>query len=395
VHDIVVANTAPVQMMSADQAEEMATGLDRSDLARKDIELLAEETRWHQQQAELHHKKALFHFVEVGRRLTEAKERLAHGEFMPYLSDEVNLSQRQAWNLMEVARNQQRVADLPTDTSLRGALEVIHEQKQEERSNRLGAPAPEVHLPEGIMCALEVGDAADLPLPDNLADLIVTSPPYGLGIDYAHTDDDQGYATYMEYAQSWGAEMFRIAAPQGRLCLNVPLDVMRGGPKPMAADWLNRLREAGWRYRTCAVWTKGNGNTSKSVARGSVDSPSSPYLQTPVEVVLVMHKNEWNLKRADDHTLTHEHWLEWTNGLWTFPGEFRDRVKHPAPFPEELPRRCIELFSFTSDVVLDPFVGSGTTAVVAHRLGRTFYGFDHSPQYIEVARARLARELTS
>lgn len=241
-------------------------------------------------------------------------------------------------------------------------------------------------------CIIEQADTAHIPLPDGVVDLIVTSPPYGLGIDYADTDDDQGYLSYFERAAAWAADMYRVAGTQGRLCLNVPLDITRGGLKPMCADWVNVLRGAGWAYQTTIVWNEGN--TSKSIARGSVDSPSAPHVFARVETIIVCHKGEWNLRRIGSHDLAHDEWLAWTDGLWSFPGEGRD-VGHPAAFPEELPRRCIKMFSFRDAVVCDPFVGSGTSAVVAHRMGRTFYGYDESAKYVAVARARVAQAIAA
>lgn len=266
----------------------------------------------------------------------------------------------------------------------------------EARSRGLTSPPTLLSLEEsgvptldpGLPILIQQADAEDLPLEDGSVDLIVTSPPYDLGIDYADSQDDQGYDRYLDQVRAWAREFYRVSAPQGRICVNVPLDVTRGGTRPMAADWTDALMQAGWQYRTTIVWNEGNVN--KSVARGSVDSPSAPHVMAPVEVILVLHKGEWNLRRIGPHDLTHDEWLTWTNGLWTFPGA--SSPDHPAPFPEELPRRCISLFSFTGDTVLDPFVGSGTTAAVAARLGRRVYGFDISPRYVALARGRVARE---
>lgn len=372
------------------QILEMAAGQDRSDLADKDLDALADEARWHKEQAEHHHRRALYHFVEMGRRLLEAKARLKHGEFIPYVAAEIGISQDKADRMITLARNSAYVRNLSADTSVRGALDMIHEQKREERA-ATPRQIPIVSIPSFVPCAIEQADAASLPLPDSTVDLIVTSPPYGLAIEYADSDDDQGYGPYLEQVQAWSAELYRIATPQGRLCLNVPLDITRGGTQPIYSDWLDRLRNAGWHYRCTIVWNEGTIN--KSTARGSVDSPSSPHVIAPVEMILVAYKGEWNLHRIGTHTLEHEQWLEWTNGVWTFSGEHRQ--DHPAPYPEELPRRCISLFSFTDAVVCDPFVGSGTTAVVAYQLGRAFYGFDQSPQYIAQARARVAQEIAA
>lgn len=246
-------------------------------------------------------------------------------------------------------------------------------------------------LPSFRQCTIDQANAAALPLPDGVVDLIVTSPPYSLGIDYAASDDDQGYADYLASARVWAAEMFRIAGPQGRLCLNVPLDTTRGGIRSMHADWLHALRAVGWLFEPTIIWNEDH--VSKTVARGSQDSPAAPHVFARVETIVVAYKGEWNLHRIGPHDLTHDEWLDWTDGLWTFPGEHHP--DHPAVFPEELPRRCITLFSFRDAIVCDPFVGSGTTAVVAHRLGRTFYGFDLSAQYVALARARVAKGIAA
>lgn len=372
------------------QILELAAGQDRSDLADKDLDALADEARWHKDQAEHHHRRALYHFVEMGRRLLEAKARLGHGQFVPYVTAEIGVTREHAWKLMELGRNVARVQHLEPETSLRAALETIHDQKREERA-AVPRPIPTKMIPEFIPCAIDQADAASLPLPDGVVDLIVTSPPYGLAIDYDDSDDNQGYAEYLNHTRVWSTEFYRVATSHGRLCLNVPLDITRGGTQAIYADWLTSLVAAGWRYRCTIVWNEGTIN--KSTARGSVDSPSSPHVIAPVETIIIAYKGEWNLHRIGAHTLEHEQWLEWTNGLWTFGGEHRS--DHPAPYPEELPRRCISLFSFTDAVICDPFVGSGTTAVVAYKLGRTFYGFDQSAQYIAQARARVAQEIAA
>ena len=245
----------------------------------------------------------------------------------------------------------------------------------------------------GVPWTIEQGDAARLPLADATVQLIVTSPPYGLGKEYDVHDDDQGYASYLELARGWAAELFRVSRPQARLCVNVPLDISRGGKQALYADWLALLKNAGWTYQTSIAWLEApRGNVGDSTARGSLDSPSAPHVIAPIEMIIICSRGEWNLHRAEASDLSHAEWLDWTNGVWIFAAEQPARVGHPAPFPEELPRRLIKLFSFPGDPVLDPFVGSGTTSLVAYRLARPSYGYDISAQYVADARARVQRE---
>lgn len=357
--------------------------------ARVDLSGLAEEIRLLEQEARDGQRRPIEIQLAIGERLIEAKRSLPHGDFLRWLELECKYSREHAWRLMFLSRNVARVQHLSSDISLRAALAAIASALRP--GNRPVRPVADIELPEFVPCFLEVGDAAALPLPNDVVDLIVTSPPYGLGVDYADGDGDHARDGYQAHSLEWAAEMYRVARPQGRLCLNVPLDTTLGGPRPVYADWLAALREVGWEYETTVIWNEGN--VSRSVARGSVDSPSAPHVMAPVETIIVCHKGDWNLGRVEPHDLLHEDWLAWTNGLWSFPGA--SSTAHPAPFPEELPRRCISLLSFRDAVVCDPFVGSGTTAVVAYRLGRTFYGFDVSAHYVALARARVAREIAA
>ena len=189
--------------------------------------------------------------------------------------------------------------------------------------------------------------------------------------------------------------MYRAAAPWARVCLNVPLDITHPR-EPLSADWVQVLRSAGWIYRTVILWTEGN--ISRATARGSIDSPGAPNAICPAEVILVMHKGEWNLAPARRERpawgrpdLVRQEWLEWTLASWSFAGEKAERVGgYPAAFPEELARRCIKLFSFPNAVIGDPFCGSGTTPLVAAQLGRRCLASDISPVAVQLARARVA-----
>lgn len=284
-----------------------------------------------------------------------------------------------------------KLVKLPEQAQAVAARHIQNGAKPEDAAKAARAAMPKPPRQDSVLplpssVRLDVADAAALPLEAETVDLIVTSPPYGLSKDYAdYTDPSEGWHFMM---QTWLAEMHRVAKPGGRLALNVPFDTTDGGNRPTWPQACKAAVDAGWAYRWAVVWNEGN--VSKSVARGSIDSPASPHVITPVEVIGVFFKGEWGRTSNAPADLEHDEWLEWTNGLWTFRGEGRAWEGHPAAFPEELPRRLIKLLSYPGDTVLDPFAGSGTTVLVAWQLGRLAIGFDHAPTYIESARRRLA-----
>ena len=116
----------------------------------------------------------------------------------------------------------------------------------------------------------------------------------------------------------------------------------------------------------------------------------------PVELIVVLYKDQWKKTNGTkQNDITRDEFMQWTNGVWVFNGESKKRIGHPAPFPKELPYRCIKLFSYKEDMVLDPFAGSGTTLVVAHALGRNAVGIEIDSNYFELAKQRLQRETST
>jgi site-specific DNA-methyltransferase (adenine-specific) len=252
---------------------------------------------------------------------------------------------------------------------------------------------PTSHFYQDDLVTIHRADSTHLdPLPDESVDLVVTSPPYNLDVSYAGYQDAMPYGRYLEWVAEWAGALRRVARSGGRACINIPLDSNKGGKQAVYADYVEVFRRVGWHYQTTIVWNEQN--ISRRTAWGSWKSPSAPFVTAPVEMVPVFYKDEWRRERnGRQGDVTRDEFLEWTLGVWQFPGENPRRVGHPAPFPPELPRRLLKLYSFVDDIVLDPFLGSGTTAVVAKSLGRRCIGIDASEEYCRIAAERCAREV--
>lgn len=227
-------------------------------------------------------------------------------------------------------------------------------------------------------------------VPGDSIDLVVTSPPYNIDMQYGEYKDDVPYETYLSFSRDWLAEAFRILKTDGRLCLNVPLDKNKGGQQSVCADMTRIAKDVGFQYHSTIIWNEGN--ISRRTAWGSWMSASAPYVIAPVEVIVVVYKRSWKKDRKGESDVTRDEFIEWTNGLWSFNGESKKKIGHPAPYPVELPRRCIKLFSYVGDTVLDPFLGSGTTLVASAMTGRRGIGFDVNPTYCELAMSRVRAE---
>ncbi len=222
-------------------------------------------------------------------------------------------------------------------------------------------------------------------------DLVVTSPPYNVGIKYGTHDDKMSYEDYLHFTREWLAKCYRLAREDGRLCLNIPLDKNKCGQQSVCADITTLAKQVGWRYHATIIWNEQN--ISRRTAWGSWLSASAPYVIAPVEVIVVLYKSRWKKLGSNGKSdITKEEFVEWTNAVWNFMGESRKRVGHPAPFPVELPRRCIKLFTFVGDTVLDPFVGSGSTLIACALTNRKGIGVEIDPKYCEIAKNRVIKE---
>ena len=218
-------------------------------------------------------------------------------------------------------------------------------------------------------------------------DLIVTSPPYNVDIKYNSHKDDISYSDYLEFTEKWLTKAFSLTKDSGRLCLNIALDKNKGGQQSVYADILHIAKKIGWKYHSTIIWNEGN--MSRRTAWGSYMSASAPYVIAPVEVIAILYKESWKKLEKGNSTISREDFIAWTNGVWTFSGESKKRIGHPAPFPIQLPERCIRLFSYENDVVLDPFLGSGTTLVSCLKEKRKGIGVECDKDYCEIAKRRL------
>ena len=222
-------------------------------------------------------------------------------------------------------------------------------------------------------------------------DLVVTSPPYNLDIKYNSHNDKLTYEQYLEFSRKWLTRCLGWLKDDGRLCLNIPLDKNKDGQQSVGADLTTIAKQIGFRYHSTIIWNEGN--ISRRTAWGSYASASAPYVIAPVELIVILYKKEWKKTSGSRrNNITPSEFMEWTSGVWTFQGESKKKIGHPAPFPVELPNRCIKLFSFVEDLVLDPFMGSGTTLIAAYKNNRKGIGIEIDEEYCKLAKKRLSEE---
>ena len=260
--------------------------------------------------------------------------------------------------------------------------------------------------PEPVTEPFVCGDARNM---DSIADgsvaLVVTSPPYFAGKQYEEELERDGipssYLEYLEMLTDVFAECARKLEPGGRIAVNVA-NLGRKPYRSLSADVIRILEhDLGLLLRGELVWQKGEG-ASGSCAWGSWRSPSNPVLRDLTERVIVASKGRFDRARTAKQraaqglphvtTLLPEDFLTLTLDVWSIPPESARRVGHPAPFPVELPEQLIRLYTYADDLVLDPFMGSGSTLVAAARLGRRYVGYDLDPAYVDMARQRVAAE---
>lgn len=225
---------------------------------------------------------------------------------------------------------------------------------------------------------------------DNSVDLIVTSPPYNVDIDYNSTDDLVLYDQFLSFTSDWMSRCYHWLKPDGRMCVNIPIETNKDGHRPTGADFTRTALDIGLQYKTTILWNKNTVLTR--TAWGSWMSASSPNILCPVELILVFYKDQWKKLQPGISTIERQEFIDWTNGLWSFTPASKKRIGHPAPFPVELPQRCMKLFSYQGDTILDPFLGSGTTLIAAYKNKRRGIGIEIDASYYELAVKRFKNE---
>jgi site-specific DNA-methyltransferase (adenine-specific) len=250
-----------------------------------------------------------------------------------------------------------------------------------------------VEFPSELENVVINGDSKSMPLPDNCVHLVVTSPPYNASKAY---DEDLSLTDYLSMLHDVFAECYRVLAPGGRMVVNVA-NLGRKPYIPLTSHVNLIMHDIGFMHRGEVIWDK-SASAGSSCAWGSFQSASNPCLRDIHEYLLMFSKGDYKLPRTKTEraegridTIGKEEFIQQTKSIWSFATESAKRVNHPAPFPVELPKRCIEMFTFVGDVVLDPFLGSGTTAVAAKMTGRKYVGCDLSAEYCAIAEDRLVQ----
>ncbi len=229
-------------------------------------------------------------------------------------------------------------------------------------------------------------------IPDNSIHLMITSPPYNVSKEY---DEDLSFSEYLEMLERVFSETYRVLVNGGRVCVNVA----NLGRKPYIplSDYISKMMiKIGYNMRGEIIWNKAS-SASPSCAWGSWQSASNPVLRDIHEYILIFSKGDFKRARKKQemgkktNSISKEQFMEWTKSIWTMNAVSAKKIGHPAPFPEELPYRLIQLYSFKTDIILDPFMGSGTTAIAALKSDRSYVGYDNSIEYVRLAENRITK----
>ena len=250
-------------------------------------------------------------------------------------------------------------------------------------------------------------------MPEGSVDLIVTSPPYGVGIDYDVHEDDMVWEEYVKFTYSWMEQAYRVLKDDGRIALNIPYEINRqdkGGRIFMVSEVWQIMKQIGYKFFGVVDLEEESPHRSRTTAWGSWMSPSAPYIYNPKECVILAYKKnhikkvkgepEWvgELGEREDKNgvmkpktfyteAQKREFIDLVFGQWNYFADTRSLTK--ATFSMDIPTKAIKILTYKNDVVLDPFAGSGTSLVAAEVLDRQWIGIELSPQYAEIARKRV------
>lgn len=226
-------------------------------------------------------------------------------------------------------------------------------------------------------------------IPDNSVHLMVTSPPYNVKKEY---DKDLSLNEYKTLLKRVFKETYKKLVTGGRACINVA-NLGRKPYIPLHSYIIEDMLDIGFQMRGEIIWNKAS-SASPSTAWGSWKSASNPVLRDIHEYILVFSKESFSRNRGiKENTISKDNFIDWTKSIWTFPAVSAKSIGHPAPFPEELPHRLIQMYTFKNDIVLDPFCGSGTACLGALKDGRHYIGYDVKKDYVHLANQRIKKYL--
>ena len=233
-------------------------------------------------------------------------------------------------------------------------------------------------------------------MPDKFIDLIVTSPPYNvdLGNNKYHKNpydlyiDNKEHHTYIAWMNKIFTQCYKRLVDGGRVCINIGDG--KNGAIPTSSDIIQFMCTIGYIPYTHIIWNKFQ--VGNRTSWGSFLSPSCPSFPTPFEHILVFCKGNKKLQKKGTTDLTKQEFIDWSLSIWAFPPETKQKkMGHSAMFPEELPRRCIKMFSWQNSIIYDPFSGLGTTLLAAKKLGRKYIGSEISWEYCKAAILRISK----
>jgi len=241
-------------------------------------------------------------------------------------------------------------------------------------------------IPKSLLNSIVLADSCNMKdIPNNSIHFMVTSPPYNVRKDY---DQDLELCDYLDLLHSVLKETWRVLVPGGRAAVNIA-NVGRKPYIPLHSFVIQIMLNIGFMMRGEVIWNKDT-SAGVSCAWGSYGSASNPCLRDIHEYILIFSKLSLNRNKGEkDDSIKKDDFVQWSKSIWTFPAVSAKKIGHPAPYPVELPKRLIEFYTFEGDVILDPFMGSGSTAIAAIETNRKFIGYEINEQYIELAKQRI------